>query len=156
VRDGANANGACSWRRHAWDSALDLKNFHQGSHAAPIITILVPTESDLDDPKIPDPATFKLLVKCSLPSDIDRYLATLAKLYSGEANSECESVLVNSAVLVEEGVSHDNWNGGMSGHDLVLRLPTHTDVAQWRRHRAGFSVRPPAKRKPASLSSARQ
>ena len=40
----------------AWDYALDLKNFHQGSHAAPIIPILVPTESDLDDPKIPDPA----------------------------------------------------------------------------------------------------
>ena len=40
----------------AWDYALDLKNFHQGSHAAPIIPILVPTESDLDDPKIGDPA----------------------------------------------------------------------------------------------------
>lgn len=40
----------------AWDYALDLKNFHQGSHAAPIIPILVPTESDLDDPKIPNPA----------------------------------------------------------------------------------------------------
>ena len=34
-------------RRHdynqAWDYALDLKNFHQGSHAAPIVPILVPT-----------------------------------------------------------------------------------------------------------------
>lgn len=39
----------------AWDYALDLKNFHQGSHAAPIVPILVPTESSAV-PQIGDPA----------------------------------------------------------------------------------------------------
>ncbi|MEO8502360.1 MAG: hypothetical protein ABI609_00535 [Acidobacteriota bacterium] len=30
----------------AWDHALDLKNFHLASHAAPILPILVPTEAE--------------------------------------------------------------------------------------------------------------
>ncbi len=34
----------------AWDYALDLKNFHKGSHAAPIVPILVPTESESLNP----------------------------------------------------------------------------------------------------------
>ncbi len=33
----------------AWDYALDLKNFHAGSHDAPIYPILVATESDVAD-----------------------------------------------------------------------------------------------------------
>ncbi len=33
-----------------WDYALDLKNFHLASHAAPILPILVPTESDDHEP----------------------------------------------------------------------------------------------------------
>jgi hypothetical protein len=40
----------------AWDYALDLKNFHLGSHAAPIFPILVPTEGDHVEPKLPNPA----------------------------------------------------------------------------------------------------
>lgn len=40
----------------AWDYALDLKNFHQASHAAPIVPILVPTESELSEPHIGEPA----------------------------------------------------------------------------------------------------
>ena len=40
----------------AWDYALDLKNFHLASHAAPILPILVPTESDDGEPRLLDPA----------------------------------------------------------------------------------------------------
>ena len=40
----------------AWDYALDLKNFHLGSHTAPIFPILVPTECDDSEPKLPNPA----------------------------------------------------------------------------------------------------
>ena len=40
----------------AWDYALDLKNFHLASHAAPILPILVPTESDDCQPTLLDPA----------------------------------------------------------------------------------------------------
>jgi hypothetical protein len=39
-----------------WDYALDLKNFHQGSHAAPIVPILVPTELRFENPFVSDPA----------------------------------------------------------------------------------------------------
>ena len=40
----------------AWDYALDLKNFHLASHAAPILPILVATESDDCEPKLLEPA----------------------------------------------------------------------------------------------------
>ena len=40
----------------AWDYALDLKNFHLASHAAPIVPILVPTESEDHEPALLDPA----------------------------------------------------------------------------------------------------
>lgn len=36
-------------RNQVWDYALDLKNFHQASHAAPIVPILVATEVDAAD-----------------------------------------------------------------------------------------------------------
>jgi hypothetical protein len=38
----------------AWDYALDLKNFHEGSHHAAILPILVATEADSWDRQLPD------------------------------------------------------------------------------------------------------
>ena len=39
----------------AWDYALDLKNFHSGSHDSPIVPILVATEAADADSCLPDP-----------------------------------------------------------------------------------------------------
>jgi hypothetical protein len=58
-----------------------------------------------------------------IPPAIDRHLATLSKLYAKRGASLRQSVIVNAAVSMEEGVSHDNWNGGIDGHDLHLTLP---------------------------------
>jgi hypothetical protein len=38
-----------------WDYALDLKNFHQASHAVPILPILVATEAPAGDRHLPSP-----------------------------------------------------------------------------------------------------
>jgi hypothetical protein len=38
-----------------WDYALDLKNFHKGSHQAPIVPILVATEAEWSDKDLPVP-----------------------------------------------------------------------------------------------------
>ena len=43
-------------RNQVWDYALDLKNFHQASHAAPIVPILVATEAADAVPHLLDPA----------------------------------------------------------------------------------------------------
>jgi hypothetical protein len=40
----------------AWDYALDLKNFHLGSSSAPILPILVATDSDAYEPQLLEPA----------------------------------------------------------------------------------------------------
>jgi hypothetical protein len=39
-----------------WDYALDLKNFHLASHDAPIVPVLVATESEDHEPTLTDPA----------------------------------------------------------------------------------------------------
>jgi len=39
-----------------WDYALDLKNFHKGSHDAPIVPILVATNATTSDSSLPTPA----------------------------------------------------------------------------------------------------
>ena len=38
-----------------WDYALDLKNFHEASHAVPILPILVATEANSSDSRLPPP-----------------------------------------------------------------------------------------------------
>jgi hypothetical protein len=43
-------------RNQAWDYALDLKNFHQSSHTAPIVPILVATEAADATPQLLPPA----------------------------------------------------------------------------------------------------
>jgi hypothetical protein len=43
-------------RNQVWDYALDLKNFHQASHAASIVPILVATEAEDVDSRLLDPA----------------------------------------------------------------------------------------------------
>ena len=43
-------------RNQAWDYALDLKNFHQGSHNAPIVPILVATDAADVEPRLLPPA----------------------------------------------------------------------------------------------------
>jgi hypothetical protein len=43
-------------RNQVWDYALDLKNFHRASHAAPIVPILVATEPADVVPDLHDPA----------------------------------------------------------------------------------------------------
>jgi len=51
--------GESSFRREAihqvWDYALDLKNFHLGSHGSAIIPILVPTEATETDTALTEP-----------------------------------------------------------------------------------------------------
>jgi len=58
-----------------------------------------------------------------LPQQVERYLATLSKLYAQEGKRELQQLLVNAKVQIEEGWSYDNWNGGTYGHALYLRVP---------------------------------
>jgi len=51
--------GESNYRRadinQVWDYALDLKNFHKGSHEAPIVPILIATEAPSSDTVLPVP-----------------------------------------------------------------------------------------------------
>jgi len=58
----------------------------------------------------------------SLYKKLDACLATLAKIYKADNKKEALSILVNSQVTFEGGVSYDNWNGGVHGHALHFRV----------------------------------
>ncbi len=58
-----------------------------------------------------------------IPNNIERYLATLSKLYANAGLKYLQEIIVNSQVLVQEKWSSDNWNGGEYGHALFLTIP---------------------------------
>lgn len=58
-----------------------------------------------------------------LPKNIERYLATLSRLYAQEGKKLQQSIIVNAQVRVNEGWRYDDWDGGTSGHALYLAVP---------------------------------
>ena len=58
----------------------------------------------------------------ALPGKVDRYLATMSRLYQKEAESILQGIVVNGMVSVHEEWDYDNWNGGTYGHALTLTL----------------------------------
>ncbi len=60
---------------------------------------------------------------CQVPKTIERYLATLSKLYARTQKNELQKIIVNAKVRVHEAYSVDNWNGGTYGHALFLAIP---------------------------------
>jgi hypothetical protein len=55
-----------------------------------------------------------------IPKNIDRLLATLAKLYEREEQWELENIIVNSTVRVAEGWYYDD---GVHGHAVSFAVP---------------------------------
>jgi len=70
----------------------------------------------------------------SLYQNLDHYLATLAKIYKADSKKEPLSILVNSQVSFEGGVSYDNWNGGITGHALHFRVSESVFLATHKAH----------------------
>lgn len=58
-----------------------------------------------------------------IPKNIERYLATLSKLYANEGQKQLQEIIVNSQIRVHEAWSSDNWNGGTFGHAVYLVVP---------------------------------
>ncbi|MCA9408681.1 MAG: TIR domain-containing protein, partial [Candidatus Omnitrophica bacterium] len=61
--------------------------------------------------------------KYYLPQQIEHYLRVLALRYEALENKLSREIIVNAKYKIEEGVGWDNWNGGCSGHDIVLIIP---------------------------------
>lgn len=58
-----------------------------------------------------------------LPNKLPQYLVRLHAAYERKGESDLRDVIAACRYLVREGKAHDNWNGGMDGHDVVLFLP---------------------------------
>lgn len=61
--------------------------------------------------------------KFELPRNIERYLATLSKLYAKEDKKQLQEIIVNSKIRIHEEWTYDNGNGGTFGHALYLVVP---------------------------------
>src|SRR6185312_5090027 len=61
--------------------------------------------------------------KFELPKNIERYIASLSKLYGQEGERLLQQILVNAQITLEEQRTYDNWNGGTYGHALLLTIP---------------------------------
>ncbi len=57
-----------------------------------------------------------------LPGKVEHYLGILSKVYKREGQNLKLSIIVNAQINVIEGTYHDNWNGGIDGHSVVLTL----------------------------------
>lgn len=58
-----------------------------------------------------------------LPKNVERYLAALSELYGQDGKRQLQEIVVNASLVVHEGWSSDNWNGGTYGHALFLVIP---------------------------------
>jgi len=69
-----------------------------------------------------------------LPTKLSQYLVRLHMTYAKRGENDLRDVIASSRFYVREEAAYDNWNGGMSGHDVVFFLPLHelakTDVEQ--------------------------
>jgi len=57
-----------------------------------------------------------------LPGKVEHYLGILSKVYKREGKNVKLAIIVNARISVIEGTFHDNWNGGIDGHSVILTL----------------------------------
>lgn len=57
-----------------------------------------------------------------LPRKVPNYLARLHQQYQRSNIIELRDLIANATASVREGTEHDNWNGGVDGHDVCLYL----------------------------------
>lgn len=65
---------------------------------------------------------------CEFPKHLERYLASLSKLYAAEGKRELQELVVNSQTRLSIGWDYDNWNGGTYGHAIYLMVPEQVYV----------------------------
>lgn len=60
-----------------------------------------------------------------LPAKLPQYLVRLHMTYEKRGDRDMRDVVAACRFYVREDAAYDNWNGGMSGHDVVFFLPLH-------------------------------
>ena len=65
---------------------------------------------------------------CEFAKHVERYLASLSKLYAAEGKRDLQELVVNSQSRLAIGWDYDNWNGGTYGHAVYLMVPEQVYV----------------------------
>ena len=58
-----------------------------------------------------------------LPEKVESLMATLAHLYELKGRTTLQKILVNAKFQILPGQEHDNWDGGIDGHLIILTIP---------------------------------
>lgn len=70
----------------------------------------------------------KELESCEFAKHLERYLASLSKLYAAEGKRDLQELVVNAQTRLAIGWDYDNWNGGTYGHAVYLMIPEQVYV----------------------------
>jgi hypothetical protein len=65
----------------------------------------------------------RMATKYQLPKKILTYVKRLELMYKGKKSKSLHEILCAASFYVREDVSYDNWDGGMTGHAIILFLP---------------------------------
>lgn len=57
-----------------------------------------------------------------LPARLEQCLASLSQTYAVSGERLLQEIIVNAGPSIDEGVEHDNLDGGVTGHAIVLSL----------------------------------
>ncbi len=63
------------------------------------------------------------MVSFALPQKTPGFLRRLSAEYASDGKALLAEILNTCKVYVKSGTEHDNWNGGIYGHDVMLFLP---------------------------------
>ncbi len=61
-----------------------------------------------------------------LISKLPTYLIRLQLMYQNTGDQRLSEIIKHCHYATIEDAAHDNWNGGMDGHDIILFLPVET------------------------------
>jgi hypothetical protein len=55
---------------------------------------------------------------------MEHFLAVLSQLYAQEGKRELQEIIVNATWRIGDETEFDNWNGGMTGYNVFLSVPS--------------------------------
>lgn len=69
----------------------------------------------------------------TLPDQLEHLFEVISQLYAAEGKRELQEIVVNATYRVGEETEFDNWNGGITGYNLFLSIPSSLYVPILRR-----------------------
>lgn len=60
----------------------------------------------------------------TIPNQLEHLFEVLSQLYATEGKRDLQEIVVNATYRVGDETEFDNWNGGITGYNLFLSIPS--------------------------------